>query len=385
MMRVTIPAHKLFCIGMAVLGWGANSLALSAFSKVPEIPESKHAQNYIAQMSYKGYLSCRGGRNAHCDSQVIRHKRSMKSICYAVWTGNFAELVERKGSSITPYQMSIYRNWCNTANQEVQHASREYPDLLTFVSTYRSYKTDMRGDLQYGIKAYADAVKFRRKCSAGTVKRAAEAMELWGTREHGEWDVTSLRNLSPTRYREISGACKKKSWMRTLIVDIEADLEANWPTIASSFLGLEACSASIKAWSNEKLGNEESTLMNLRSSSKALEQLMESSKSGDISSVSSSQISEVTSDLAGKIIGCENSVATGKEALIAQETEKERLHRQQLHQERIHAQEEASRRAAAQQRAAEAQRQARQRAAEAEKNRRQQQKQQDLIDSVTLE
>ncbi len=386
MMRATIATRKkLFCIGIAILSSGANSLELSALAKVHETSRSKHDQHYIAQMSYKGYLSCRGGRKAQCDSQLRRHKRSMKSICYAVWTGDFDELVERKGGSITPYQMSIYRNWCNTASQEVKHANREYPGLLNFVSTYRDYKPDMGGDLQYGIKAYADAVKFQLKCSAGTVKRAAEAVELWGTRENGEWEVSSLQDLSPTRYREISTACQKNSWMRALIVDMEADLEANWPKISSSFLGLEACSKDNNAWSNEKQDNEESTLINLRSSYKALEQLRESSNSGAISSVSSSQISIVISDLDGKIKGCEISVATGKESLIAQEKEKERINRQKLHQEQIQAQDEASRRAAAQQRAAEAQRQAQKRAAEAERVRRLQQQQQDAIDSVILE
>uniref|UniRef100_UPI00404791CB hypothetical protein n=1 Tax=Cyanobium sp. TaxID=2164130 RepID=UPI00404791CB len=295
-------------LGIGLLGIGvlASSSAIAVGSRGLARSESNN-QNLVAQLTYKGYMSCQENMRLNCDIELNRKKSSIKELCYSVWTGNWPA-----GTKMDAATYQMYKDWCSDASFEIKEATREYPDLLKFVSRYRNFNPAEAEPLQT-LGAVKNAETFLLKCQAKTANRAAEAMEIWGTRKHGDWTLRDLDDLVPSRYSEITSACDKKSWVHTLLSNSQPILISSWVSLKESSAGL-LCKAPSqpKGWDEKLLERETSARDNLEGFLKVTNMLNQRTLTGNITAL---ELKSLTSNSKERLDECKRVVGIGEEVI----------------------------------------------------------------------
>ena len=325
----------------------------------------------IAQSSYRGYLTCDSRRDRNCEIELNRRKASIKDLCYSIWSNNWPERAQ-----LDPSTVRLYQDWCRQASSDIDFASREFSPLVDYIGKARKSNPQSLSSSQL-IDSTIDSISFLGKCSSKTAQKAANAMELWGTREHGDWTVRKLETESPTRYREVLTACERKSWARRLnetLVPLASEALKNQYNLLNSLKCLSPEPG--KAW----------TVQNLTANKDVLsKQQAFISQIQAISTLKPSMLSELYPD--AQSIIASNALATD-ECNLAISSAQADLEKQQLkllEQERL---EEIKAIRAEQKRASDAaarERQAAEQRASFQRKQQQKQKLQNAIDSVILE
>ena len=328
-------------------------------------------------MTYRGYLTCDDNSSrGNCDIELNRRKSSIKETCYGVWTGNWPER-----ATLDPSTIRLYINWCREASSDIDFATREFTPLIQYVTKYRRFSLDSASPQEI-VNAALNTQYFLNKCSAGSATRAASAMELWGTREHGNWTVRKLDLSSPTRYREIYSACERKSWVRKLKDQSFPMLTASWK---SQFDGLANASCSSlrpgQVWTTqlvEEKSNLVKKIQDLRLQTVTLKDVSPSPIDPNPTKVES-----ILAELQAKEVRCSDLVSAGRADIERQIAEKAKQEQQRAAREAEARRQAAARAAEAERRAAAAraaarQREAAARAAEEAERRRQAERQRAL-------
>lgn len=367
--------------GVAVLA----SLAAPSFSYAFAPSSVSGFQRYspvlVAQLSYRGYLECDEMRSRNCEIELNRRKSSVKELCYSIWTGNWPER-----SQLDPATIRMYIDWCNEAKEDVKFAAREFPSLVQYVSRYRKFDVE-KSSPDDVVNASLNTQYFLDKCSSKSAQRSAQAMELWGTKQHGSWIIPDLQQYSPTRYSEILTACDKKSWSRDLLEKTRPILASAWSSQQQQ-VASQSCEAPVRParWTPVLLTQQETKLSKFDQFLKQTS-LVKEMKPSPIS-MSGSELESMLSDLQLRADRCKELVALGATDIKTQEQEAERARQLQAAREAEAARREAAARAererrAAAERAAAAQRDAAARAAEAARQRKQAERRQ-ILNSVEL-
>lgn len=191
---------------------------VSAFLGMAEIgpirPIEGHRETavQIAQLSYKGYMSCQNARGS-CEVELNRKKSEIKRLCRSIWSGYWPERAE-----LDPSAIAMYTNWCETAKSDIYYALSEYPNLVGFISRYKDFNPGYASDEDV-ILAAKNSAMFTSRCKSGNAERAANATDLWGSNKYDAPGLTEMYGLIPSRYSEIISACgdsssrRSKSWI----------------------------------------------------------------------------------------------------------------------------------------------------------------------------
>lgn len=331
----------------------------------------------LAQMTYKGYMSCSDdSTRGNCDVEMNRKKDSIKETCYGVWTGNWPER-----STLDPSTIRLYQGWCREASDDINFAAREFTPLIKYVTKYRRFVPGSASSEEV-VNAALNTQYFLNKCSSGSAERAARAMELWGTKEHGNWTVRKLDLSSPSRYREILSACERKSWARKLKEESFPMLAVSWKRQFDD-LSSVSCSALTpgQAWTTELVDEKAGLVKKLQ----ALRLQTITLKDVSPSPISSNPatVDSLLEELQIKERNCSELVVAGKAEIERQIAEKARQEQQRAAREAEARRQAAARAAAAERRAAAARAAARRqeeaaRAAEAAKRRKEAERQRAL-------
>lgn len=361
------------------------ALATPAFSYTTDRSSAPVDPGYspalVAQLSYQGYLECDEMRSRNCEIELNRRKSSVKELCYSIWTGNWPER-----SQLDPATIRMYIEWCNEAREDVKFAAREFSPLIQYVSKYRKFDVE-KSSPEEVVNAALNTQYFLDKCSSKSAQRSAQAMELWGTKQHGSWVIPDLQQYSPTRYSEVLTACDKKSWSRGLLEKTRPVLASAWGAQQQDVVA-RSCAAPVSParWTPVLLSQQESTLKQFDQFLKQTSLVKEMQPSPI--SMPGSELEAFLSDLKLRAGRCKELVALGSSDIKLQEQEAERARQLQAAREAEQARREAAARAererrAAAERAAAAQRDAAARAAEAARQRKQAERRQ-IMNSVEL-
>lgn len=336
----------------------------------------------LAQMTYEGYLSCDQNRTrGNCDIELNRKKSSIKDTCYGVWTGNWPER-----ATLDPSTIQLYINWCKKASEDIDFADREFAPLVKYVGKYRRFSPSSSNSSET-VDAALNTQYFLNKCASGSAERAARAMELWGTKEHGNWTIRKLEVHIPSRYKEILSACERKSWARQLKDKAFPLLAESW---SKQFSALESASCAAPAggqsWTQSLVDERTDLIESLKSF--RLQTVVLKDVTPSPLSISPSEVESTLLNLQRKEYQCGEVVAVGKaeiERQLAEQARQEQLKAAREAEERRAA---AARKAAAERRAAAARAAARQREAAAkaaaEAQQRREAERQRAIESVEL-
>ena len=336
----------------------------------------------LAQMTYEGYLSCDQTRTrGNCDIELNRKKSSIKDTCYGVWTGNWPER-----ATLDPATIRLYINWCKKASEDIDFAEREFAPLVKYVSRYRRFSPSSENSSQT-VDAALNTQYFLNKCASGSAERAARAMELWGTKEHGAWVIRKLEVHIPSRYKEVLSACERKSWARQLKDKAFPLLSESWSKQFSA-LNTVSCAppSGGKVWTQSLVDEKTGLIDSLKSF--RLQTIVLKDVTPSPLSISASEVDSTLLDLQRKESQCSEVVAVGRaeiERQLAEQARQEQLKAAREAEERRAA---AARKAAAERRAAAERAAARQREAAAkaaaEAQRRREAERQRAIESVEL-
>ena len=333
-------------------------------------------------MTYEGYLSCDQTRTrGNCDIELNRKKSSIKDTCYGVWTGNWPER-----ATLDPATIRLYINWCKKASEDIDFAEREFAPLVKYVSKYRRFSPSSENSSQT-VDAALNTQYFLNKCASGSAERAARAMELWGTKEHGAWVIRKLEVHIPSRYKEVLSACERKSWARQLKDKAFPLLSESWSKQFSA-LNTVSCAppSGGKVWTQSLVDEKTGLIDSLKSF--RLQTIVLKDVTPSPLSISASEVDSTLLDLQRKESQCSEVVAVGRaeiERQLAEQARQEQLKAAREAEERRAA---AARKAAAERRAAAERAAARQREAAAkaaaEAQRRREAERQRAIESVEL-
>lgn len=283
----------------------ATNVLISPYIPHKPVAPTNYASFLISQASYRGYLTCEESRTRNCEIELNRRRTSVKDLCYSIWTNNWPERY-----TLDPSTVALYINWCGQASEDIDFAEREFSPLIKYVNNYR--RSEIKSlDSGQTIDATLANSRFLAKCASKSAERASRAMQLWGTREYGDWTIRKLDLHSPTRYKEVLSACDRKSWARKLAGELKPIAASAWLK-RDSDLSKTECTApeTGENWSSEKLelnSKQKDAYIKFVDQSKSLSQLINSPLSQN-----EEQVTYAINSYTSKARNCDEIIASGE-------------------------------------------------------------------------